>query len=228
MATVTQGPPEISARPDMVIPLGLVGPEGLEAAMTLIGDRSRPRLFYERGELTLMTPSALHEDCAERIADVVKAICFGLQIVYRPTGSTFFRRADLKHGIMADKSYYLENELSVRGLRDEIDLDCFPPPDLVVEVVVSHPAQRSLEICRVLGVPEVWVHEARRGTIDFLHLDAEGEYRFEKSSRAFPFLSGADLLPWLEASSSESYNEWESRLRDWVRDVLGPRRLGGT
>ena len=174
-----------------------------------------------------MTPSALHEDCAERLADVVKAICFGLRIIYRPTGSTFFRRADLEHGIMADKSYYLENEAVVRGLRDEIDLDRFPPPDLVIEVVVSHPAQRSLEICRVLGVPEVWVHEARRGTIDFLHLDEAREYRVKKSSRAFPFLSDADLLPWLEAPASESYNDWESRLRAWVRDVLGPRRLAG-
>ena len=157
----------------------------------------------------------------------MKEICVALDIPYRPTGSTFFRRSDLAHGIMADKSYFLENEPLVRGLMDAIDLDRFPPPDLVIEVVVSHPAGRSLEICRVLCVPEVWIHETRRGTIDFLHLGAAGEYHARPTSRAFPFLSLSDLLPWVEASPDERYNRWERRLRTWVRDVLGPRRLGG-
>jgi Uma2 family endonuclease len=43
----------------------------------------------------------------------------------------------------------------VRGVTGYIDLTVYPPPDLAIEVVVTHSPAKSLAVCRELGVPEV-------------------------------------------------------------------------
>ena len=209
---------------DMVTHLGPVGWEGLESYLKMIGDRRGPLIRYREGYLTLVTPSRLHERRSKSLDRVVQAISVELDIPCEPTGSTLFKRQDLDHGIEPDESYYIEHEAVVRGNEEEIDLTVSPPPDLAIEVVVTNPAAKSLAICRRLGIPEVWVHDAPKSTLAFLHLDATGQYGEAPTSRAFPFLASAEVLPWLQSPAAESYNRWERRLRAWVRDVLGPRR----
>ena len=231
---LTASPTNPEKRPtsaDMVISLGIVGWDGFQAAADLLAERRYPRLLYHDGSLTLMTPSALHERCVDRLDALVKAICVELDIAFMPTGSTLYRRQDLDHGIMADKSYYIDHEAPVRAagedIDQEIDLNRFPPPDLVIEAEVTHPATGSVAICRALGVPEVWVSHALKHTLTFLHLNEPGQYVEARASLAFPFLTTADALPWVERRSDEPENRFVCRLHDWVRDVLGPRRAGG-
>ena len=143
-----------------------------------------------------------------------------LDIDYHATAATLFRRPDLDSGIEADKTYYIAHEAGRGGVTGDIDLTIYPPPDLAVEVVVTHSPAKSLAVCQELGVPEVWVYWAKKGLLEFLHLDAQGRYVPVASSRAFPFLTAADALPWAEASKDEPDNRWERRLRAWVRDEL--------
>ena len=208
---------------DMVVHLGPVGWEGLEAYLKMIGDRRGPLIRYRDGNLTLVTPSPLHEHRSDRLDGVVKAIAVELDISCEPTGSTLFKRRDRDQGIEPDESYYIEHEAAVRGNEEKIDLTVSPPPDLAIEVVVTNPAAKSLAICRRLGVPEVWVHDVPRSKMAFLHLDATGQYVEAPTSRAFPFLASSELLPWVQSPGPEPYIQWERRLRAWVRDVLGPR-----
>ena len=108
----------------------------------------------------------------------------------------------MDHGIEADKSYYIAQRAGgARHREDEIDLTVYPPPDLMVEAVATHEPKKSLVICRELGVPEVWVYRVRRRSLEFLHLDAQGQYQAGPASRAFPFLTPADVLPWVEPTA---------------------------
>ena len=225
MAIANLVPPASNA--DMVTRLGHVGWAGLEAYLSMIGDRRGPRVRYREGYLTLVTPSQLHEDRSDRLDGLVKAICVELAIAMRPTGSTLFRRRDLDHGIEADESYYLANVGGMRRVNDTIDLNVCPPPDLMIEVAVTNPVVNALAIFRALRVPEVWTYDAPREQLAFLGLDAAGEYVERSTSRSFPFLRSAEVVPWLESPDDELYHLWESRLRAWVRDVLGPRRAAG-
>ncbi len=224
MSLVTSEPKASDA--DMVTRLGHVGWRGLEAYLKMMGDRRGPRVLYREGYLTLVTPSRLHERRSKGLDQVVHALCIELDIPFQPTGSTLYKRQDLDHGIEADETYYIEHEPVIREVEDEIDLTLYPPPDLVIEVVVTNPAANSLAICRRLGIPEVWVHDAPKSTLAFLHLDATGHYVEAPASRAFPFLIAAEVLPWVQSPAGESYNRWERRLHAWVRDVLGPRLAG--
>jgi Uma2 family endonuclease len=221
--------PAVSTRPgidsdiDMITSLR-IDPGGLDGYLKLVGDSHGPLIKYRDGSLTLVSPSHRHERGADRLDDLIKAVCDELGIDSRATASTLFRRAGFDHGIEADKTYYIEHEPDVRAVAGEIDLARYPPPDLAVEVVVTHDPSKSLAICQELGVPEVWVYRVKRGSVEFLHRDAQGPYAPAPASRAFPFLTPADVLPWLEALAEEPDRAWRGRLRAWVRDVLGPRR----
>jgi hypothetical protein len=83
----------------------------------------------------------------------------------------------------------------------------------MVEVVATHDATRALLNCRELRVPEVWVYRVRRRSLEFPHLDAEGNYLPAPTSRALPFLTPADVVPWVEDATVEPDNLWEERLR---------------
>jgi Uma2 family endonuclease len=226
MSTEVDEPAVRAAETDMVTHLPLV-PGGLDAFLNSVADRRRPLIKYRNGSLTLVSPSQKHERSAERLDDLVKAVCDGLGIDSLATASTLFRRPGMDHGIEADKTYYLAHEPDVRDL-DEIDLSVYPPPDLVVEVVVGHPATDSLAVCQELGVPEVWVYRPRSRSLTFLHLDAQkARYEPSTSGRSFPFLTTEDVVPWVVGGPNEPDRLRRERLRAWVRDVLAPRRGAG-
>jgi Uma2 family endonuclease len=152
MRPLASGTPAIEI--DMVTDLD-IGPGGVDRYLELVGDHAGPLIKYRRGRLTLVSPSHEHERGAERLDGVVKAICAELDIDYYASSSTLFRQPDLDSGIEADKTYYVAHEPDVRGVKGGIDLAIYPPPDLVVEVVITHNPAKSLAICRELGVPEV-------------------------------------------------------------------------
>jgi Uma2 family endonuclease len=207
---------------DMVTTLH-VGPRGLDRYLKLVGDRKGPLVKFHDGSLTLVSPSYRHDRSSDQFDDLIKTICDVLGIDSLAAASTLFRRPGMAHGIEADRSYYIANEPAVRGVQDEIDLSVYPPPDLMVEIVATHDVARTLMICRELRVPEVWVYRVRKRSLEFLVLDADGKYAPAPTSRAFPFLTPADVLPWAKPHEGESDRLWRARLRAWVRDVLGPR-----
>jgi Uma2 family endonuclease len=217
----------VAAEGDMVTHLTL-GPGGLDGFLASLDDRRRPLIKYRDGSLTLVSPSWQHEAEADRLDALVKGVCAVLNMPYRATASTLFRRPGRDHGIEADKTYYLAQANALRGVRGGIDLSAVPPPDLVVEVVVSHAASKSLGVCQELGVAEVWVYRPRERSLEFLQLDARtGGYDAAPVSGSFPFLTPDDVLPWVADDPDEPDNAWEARLRAWVRDTLAPRRGTG-
>ncbi len=214
--------PPKALEPDMIVHLGAVGWDGLLAIETLLLDRRRPRILYDQGQLALMTPSKRHERRVERLDSLVKTICEESEIAFEPTGATLFQRKDLDRGIMSDLSYYLEREAIIREVEGELDLDIYPPPDLIIEVEFTHPATLAVSICQALEVPEVWVYDDRSGSLRVLHLDGQGKYQLATASRAFPSLAAAEILSWVTSLEKEGYLPWLKRLRAWVRETIGP------
>src|SRR2546423_4550707 len=81
------------------------------------------------------------------------ALEFRIPIAY--FGSATWRREDVWKGLEADECYYITNEAMVRG-KDEIDLAIDPPPDLAVEVEITHQAIDRFKLYATLGVRELW------------------------------------------------------------------------
>ncbi len=193
-----------------------------EAMVIIKGDRSRPRLIYNQGSLTLVSPSQRHEVGIEHIDKLISEVCVGLRIPYLAIRQTLLRRKDLDRGIEGDGTYYIANEPVVRRV-GEVDLDLNPPPDLAVEVEISHPAAGALAVWQHFGVPEVWVFNGRKKSLSIRLLNETGQYAESPDSRAFPFLKAEEILPWITETRDESQTEWQILLRDWVRDELSKR-----
>ena len=102
---------------------------------------------------------------------------------FRGMGSTTWRKPEERRdGCEADESYYIQSFEIVKGQR--IDLSIHPPPDLAIEIDLSHPTVSKESIYARLGVPEIW--RWRDGRIAVLLRTKNGKYRKAKRSLALP------------------------------------------
>ncbi len=181
-----------------------------------------PRLKCLEGSVTLVSPGMPHEVAGERLSLLHLAICLELRIRYAPLKSTTWK---LPLGLgdtayEADAAYYVQSQ--GRAEPDQ-------PPDLAVEVVVSHPATKALRAAAVLKIPELWALDIPRHRLTFHVLTtrgpSKGTYRTATRSRAFPFLSPADVLGRLDDPEAEA-TAFHENCRGWARRVLVPRMPG--
>jgi Uma2 family endonuclease len=123
-----------------------------------LGDRSA-RLTFDQNILEIVMPLELHEFSARLIERFLIILTLELGIPFKTMGSTTLNREDLARGAEPDNAYYIQNQPLVKG-RD-IDLAIDPPPDLVVEVDITHTDIKKLELYTALGVPEFWRYDGQ-------------------------------------------------------------------
>ena len=82
-----------------------------------------------------------------------------------------------------------------------IDLQTDPPPDLVIEIDVTHATMDKLPVCAALGVPEVWRHQ--RGSVQMYRL-AGNTYVEIQDSTVIPGLSAARLEAFVRNSRTKT------------------------
>ena len=168
-----------------------------------------------------MSPLPIHESWKHMLGWMIQIIALELDIPIRGLGSTTWRREEAGRGLEADECYYVQGEPHVRG-RTDLDLTRDPPPDLAVEVEVTHrpnPINRQA-VYAALGVPELWRYDGARLTA--LLLGAEGAYRPSPVSLAFPFLRPSDLERFLAMLPTTGETALMRAFRDWVRSDLAP------
>lgn len=180
-----------------------------------LADRSVPHLTYDRGELEIMSPTALHDSIAHAIDALVTLIAMEMEIQVRGLRSTTFKREDIERGFEPDCSFYSENEGLIRGKR-EIDLTVDPPPDLVVEIDITSSSINKQALFAQFGVPEVWRHDGRQ--LEILQLRGETYAKAETSS-VFPVVTSQLLTDFIAQSLTLSPLEWMNNVRDWARQV---------
>ena len=186
-------------------------------------DQRGVRLIYCDGRLWLMGKSRRHDWFAERLANLVQAIARGLGIPWEDAAEATFRREKTGAGLEGDKTFYFgEHAVLMRGPVD-IDLETQPPPDLAIEVEVSHSADAALAAWGRLRVPEVWRFQPRSSRFTFCIRNSDGSYSDAERSLAFPALSPADVLEQLSRAIELGADRWNEQLDVWVREVILPR-----
>jgi Uma2 family endonuclease len=125
--------------------------------------------------------------------------------------------AGVDRGIEPDNCYWIASELQVRD-KTEIDLDLDPPPDLFVEIEITHCFLDRLEIAARLNVAEVWCFDG--SVLKVLILQPDGTYSESDRSKAFPGFPVKDIAPFLKRTPDVDYLTQMRRFREWVRDRL--------
>ena len=184
-------------------------------------DNSGQRLYvtYDAGRMMLMAPRFDHETWKSWIGRMIEMMAFERDIPIRSAGSTTWKRRRLKKGLEPDECYYVANEPRIRG-KMKLDFAKDPPPDLAVEVVVTHHPLDRHAVYAALKVPELWVYEG--GRLTFTALTAAGEYHPVERSVAFPFLTAADVERFLHMFPAAEENGVLRAWRDWVRAAAPP------
>jgi Uma2 family endonuclease len=181
-------------------------------------DKSAVRLTYAQGYLEItMTLSPEHEEYSSLIHDLIVILSDELDIEIRPIGSTTLRHQELERGLESDNSYYIQHENLVRNRqkRRTLDLNQLPPPDLVVEIDITHHSIKKLPIYLALGVPEVWRYDGKELQI---YQWREEQYVQCEESHTFAQLPLQTVIPELiEQSFSQGNRTVRKIFREWVR-----------
>jgi len=179
---------------------------------------SAPRFSYDRGTLEIMSPLPIHERFG-RLLDLFVSVvseetgkdAYGL-------GSTTFSREDLQRGFEPDACFYFEHIEKVRG-KERLDLRVDPPPDLVIEIDITHSSLDKLGLYRQLGVREVWRYDRRRFAI--LRLSGDG-YAQAAHSEYIPAVRPVSLEALLRDAAGMDNTAWMRRVRAWIRQQAPP------
>ena len=182
-----------------------------------------PRLKCFEGSVTLVSPGKPHETASSRLDLLILAVCLEFRIRYTGLASTTWTlpagAGDVAYE--ADKAYYIQSQGTEKRRQ---------PPDLAIEVVVSHSEKKALRAGAILKIPEMWVLDIPRHRLTFYHFVVRGKqkgmYRPQPRSKAFPMLSSAEVLERLDDPETDD-GAFHEACRDWARRVLVPRQRGG-
>src|SRR5436190_2473960 len=137
-----------------------------------------------------MSPTLEHDDDGRFLGDLVFVLTEELGLPLKRGGSTTLRRRLRRRGVEADACFWIANAHRMAGRR-RLDLRTDPPPDLAVEVDVTHSSMNRLGIYAALGVPEVWRLDG--DSLTFHVLGADGAYAAAGASKSFPLVEPAIL-----------------------------------
>lgn len=167
------------------------------------------RFTYDQGRLEIVVLSARHEKYKDLLTLLVNVLADCLGIDIESFGSTTFRRADLSRGFEPDACFYIQHAAQVRG-KDELDLDIDPPPDLVVEIDISHGSLDKFPLYAAVGVAEIWRWNGEEVTV--YGLDGV-EYNAREASLVLPGVRGTTLSELMVESQRLKRTDWLKKVR---------------
>lgn len=187
--------------------------EDYEELLSDLGEGYAVRIAYDRGRLEIMSPTARHEMYKELLLSLVRIVADEADLILESRGSTTFKEKRLRQGAEPDTCFYLKNASRIIG-KGDIDLAKDPPPDIIVEVDVSHQSAGKLSFYAAISVPEIWRYDERR--VQMLQL-VDGRYVEMPSSLAFPALTDKVLTDALEQSKTEGQSAALRSFRQWLK-----------
>jgi Uma2 family endonuclease len=188
--------------------------QAYQQILTALPETRAARLTYDRGILEISVPSEEHEFSGRLIERFILILIVELGMKLKTMGSTTLDREDLDRGAEPDNAYYIQNRLQVAGRK--VDLKQDPPPDLIVEVDITHTDIDKNRFYASMGVPEFWRFNGKAWFI--FQLEA-GSYREVEHSPTFPGVEKADLYRFL-AQAQQDEVEAEVTFRGWVKENL--------
>ncbi len=207
-------PPTLVESPQHIV-LEDVSWEFYEHLLREIGDRAIRATFHQ-GRLEIMSPLPAHERWKRTIGRLIEMLAFELNLPMCCLGSTTWRRKEGESGLEPDECCYLQSAASVRG-KSDISLEVDPPPDLALEIDITHRSIKRQPVYAALGIPELWRFDGKRLT--FLRLDSNGKYKVHETSLAFPFLRTTDLEPFIDVALQSDDTELLRSFQQWVRQL---------
>jgi Uma2 family endonuclease len=171
------------------------------------------RLTYDDGVLEITVPLESHEFSGRLIERFIVTLIESMGLKIKTMGSTTMNYPNLKKGAEPDNAYYLQNQPLVKGRKVDFSQD--PPPDLVVEVDITHTDIAKNQFYASLGVPEFWRFNGKVWRIYQLQ---EKVYVEVEVSPTFPQVPKERLYTFLEQAKEDEIDAVRD-LRSWWQAI---------
>lgn len=187
---------------------------GYQQILQALPQARAAHLTYDLGTLEIVMPLEDHESASELIGLFIRILAGEMGLKLKSIRSTTLDREDLDRGAEPDNAYYVQNQPRVAGRN--VDLTVDPPPDLVLEVDITHSDVDKNQLYAAMGVPELWRYDGREWRIYQLQGSA---YQEVGHSPTFEWVKKEDLYQFLEAAQQDEIAA-EMMFRDVVRKKM--------
>ena len=185
-----------------------------QTLLTAVGVDRSARITYDRGQLEIAMPLQAHEFASEMIALFIRILVEEVGLQLKSMGSTTLSYPQLDRGAEPDKGFYIQNYAQVAGR--EVDLAQDSPPDLVVEIDITHTDIDKLSLYAAMGIAEFWRFD---GELLRIYILKETSYEESETSATFPQIDKSRLYTFFE-ESQQSEVAASRKLREWIRQNL--------
>lgn len=194
--------------------------QSYEKILDALGDNHAARLTYYKGTLEIVTPLEEHESAHDRIGILIHILTEELNLNIKSMGSTTLRIPTFKIGAEPDKCYYIQNEPAVRG--KTVDLAVDPPPDLILEVDITHTDINKNQLYQEMKVPEFWRYNGKTLTIYLLN---QNQYQESETSATFPLLTKSMIYEFLAQCNTEGESQTKRNFRiELQKQIIGKNK----
>ena len=173
------------------------------------------QITFDCGRMVIMSPLPVHEKWKKLLARLVETLAEHRGMDIEPFGSTTWRNSESLKGLEADECYYIQRAGDVIG-KSELDLDIDPPPDLAIEVDVTHQPIDRISIYATLGVPEVWRYDGK--AVSAIAPKPGGMHVKLNESLAFPGFHPATLNRFMDMLHTQSNQAVVNSFREWLKN----------
>lgn len=193
--------------------------QGYQQILHALPESRAARLTYDHGILEISMPLESHEFALRLIERFIIILVFEMGMKIKTMGSTTLGREDLDRGAEPDNAYYIQNQAKVAGRTVNLAED--PPPDLVVEVDITHTDIDKNRLYAAMGVPEFWSYNGQEWRIYQLQ---EKTYQECDRSPTFPEVEKEYLYHFLEKAQQDEI-EAEKEFRSLIREKIAEKLL---
>lgn len=170
------------------------------------------RLIYDSGILEITVPLEDHEFFSRLIERFILTLVELMGMGIKTMGSTTINQPQLQKAAEPDNAYYIQNQPLVKGRNVDFRRD--PPPDLVVEVDLTHTDMAKNQLYASLGVSELWHFN---GQVWQIYQLQEGVYLEVEFSPTFPTIPKEQMYGFLQRAKEDEIEAVQS-LRAWWRE----------
>jgi Uma2 family endonuclease len=174
------------------------------------------RVNFDGSTLEIMTLSIEHEELKHLIGRIIGEIASEFEVDIRSGGSATLKLSTRKKGLEADECFWVQHGPQMRGVA-RLDLSIHPPPDLVVEVDVTHAVVDREAVYASIGVPEMWHYDKQTLLTGWQLVD--GNWSRIENSVAFPAIHISDLNLFIQALPTRGETAIIKEVRTWLRTL---------
>jgi Uma2 family endonuclease len=175
-----------------------------EQILDALGNNRAARLTYYKGTLEIVSPLEEHESASDRIGILIHTLTEELNLNIKSMASTTLNKTEF---------YYIQNEPAVRGKKVDLAID--PPPDLVVEVDITHTDINKNQLYQEMKVSEFWRYNGKVLTI---YLLSENQYQESETSPTFPLLTKSKIYEFLAECDTQGETQTKRAFRTWLQE----------